>query len=349
MNKETNTQTHPANEDTYRLIGLDELYSQSFEMDWLIEDILPNNSVGMLYGPSGSGKSHVALSMAVSVANGSDWFGHETKQGTVMVLAGEGLSGLSRRLKAIEKQTSAKIDQSRFFVSQKAIGLDTEDGFKQALKAIDSLSNPPSLVIIDTLSRHLLESTENSNDDMARFINKLEAIRERYKCAVLLVHHTGKATDQGARGASSLRANIDFSYVLSSEKDKHCKLACDKMKDADDSLADKMFEIVAVELEKNQKGKTITGACIIKSDKTFLTGSKKPKVEDEVLKVFNANKATWQENYLKTIVSDSASDDSKKKRFREAVKKLVEQNKVKETSRDTYEKVEIHLDSASAA
>jgi RecA-family ATPase len=43
---------------------------------------------------------------------------------------------------------------------------------------------------------------------MARFINKLDQIRLKYKCTIVLVHHTGKSENQGARGASALKAYV---------------------------------------------------------------------------------------------------------------------------------------------
>ena len=55
------------NTTPYNFIKLDELYCQPLEIDWIIEDIMPSNSVGMIYGPSGSGKSHVILSMAAMI------------------------------------------------------------------------------------------------------------------------------------------------------------------------------------------------------------------------------------------------------------------------------------------
>jgi NAD(P)-dependent dehydrogenase (short-subunit alcohol dehydrogenase family) len=56
------------NTTAYNFMKLNELYSHPLEIDWLIEDLIPNSSVGMIYGASGSGKSHIILSMAAMVA-----------------------------------------------------------------------------------------------------------------------------------------------------------------------------------------------------------------------------------------------------------------------------------------
>ena len=51
--------------------------------DWLVKNVLPVGSQGVLFGPSGSGKSFVALDMALSLATGQPWQGLEVKQGPV--------------------------------------------------------------------------------------------------------------------------------------------------------------------------------------------------------------------------------------------------------------------------
>ena len=315
------------NSTRYNFIKLDELYLHPLEIDWIIEDILPSNSIGMIYGPSGSGKSHVILSMAAMIANGSDWFDKETEQGNVLVMAGEGLPGLSRRLKAIEKEHDLTIDQDKLHVSNRAIGIDTDDGYKQVEQAIAELETPPQLILIDTLSRHLMNSEENSNDDMARFINKLEDIRLKYGCTIILVHHTGKGSNQTARGASALKANIDFSFFVDGEN-KRCSFSCDKMKDADDAIPSKYFEIKAVDLGLiSSKGKPITGACIVGSTKTFSLKIIKQSKEDIALACFNADKKEWQKAYVATCTAQ-IDNDSKKSQYRNARKNLIEDGRV---------------------
>lgn len=321
--------------NSYNFIKLDELYSQPLEIDWLVEDVIPSNSVGMVYGASGSGKSHIILSMAAMIANGLPWFEKDTKQGNVLVLAGEGLGGLSRRFKAIEMEHGLTINQERLFVSNKAIGIDTDKGYKQVENAINELGEPPQLIIIDTLSRHLMQSEENSNDDMARFINRLEDIRLKYECTIILVHHTGKSANQGARGASALKANIDFSFEVEG-KDKKCSFTCDKMKDADDGLATKYFEIKSVKLgQVTSKGKQITGACVVKTHKAPSFKVTKKSNEELALECFKPSKKDWQAAYLEQC-TDNIAKDSKARQFRGAREKLIQTGMIKENADGSY-------------
>ena len=47
----------------------------------------------VIYGPSGEGKTFVALDWALSVATGRSWQGKQTKQGPVVYIAGGRWSG----------------------------------------------------------------------------------------------------------------------------------------------------------------------------------------------------------------------------------------------------------------
>jgi hypothetical protein len=307
----------------YRFIPLVDMLSKPIEVDWLVEDYLPSDSIGMLFGASGSGKSHIALSLAIAVADGEKWFGHSVKQGNVLVMAGEGNNGLNRRLQAIQKQFNTNINPDNIHFSERALGVDTEQGFSDLQKAIEVLDTIPSLIIIDTLSRHLLQSQENSNDDMAQFINKLEQIRFKYNCTIMIVHHTGKSAGQGARGASALKANIDFSFEVKRGEGKFCCLTCDKQKDADDDLAAKNFKIESVDLgQQDKNGKEITGACIIPTiEMPNIALPSLNKYENIAQDTFNPDKGTWQEQFVEAC-TDSANDNSKRKRFRTTVTKL---------------------------
>ena len=62
---------------------------------------------------------------------------------------------------------------------------------------------------MDTLARALGAADEKSGADINKLIVSLTAVIQQYKCAVLLVHHTGhsEAAQHRARGASELPAS----------------------------------------------------------------------------------------------------------------------------------------------
>jgi hypothetical protein len=322
----------------YRFLPLADVYNESLAVEWLVRDYIPSQSVGMIYGPSGAGKSHIAFDIAVCIANGLDWCDKSTKQGHVLIMAGEGHNGLTRRLKSIEKVRDIEINTSNISISERAIGIDSDAGLKEVIDAIDELDAAPDLIIIDTLSRHLMESSENSNEDMAKVVINLEYLMRKYNTAVLLVHHTGKNPKSGSRGASSLRANIDFSFVVEPfifQQLKHCELKCEKQKDASDDLPPLSFGIEVVELDEcDDTGKPITGACVIPV--AFVTRNKSQDYKDIALNTFMTDKSEWQKAFVQEIDGE-LSDDSKKRKFREIVKKLVDDGWVKEFAPKKYQ------------
>src|SRR5688572_23683074 len=68
--------------------------------EWLIKDLFRAQSQVVLYGPSGHGKSFVALDMALSIATGRSWFGRQAKQGPVVYVVSEGGRGTHNRVVA---------------------------------------------------------------------------------------------------------------------------------------------------------------------------------------------------------------------------------------------------------
>jgi RecA-family ATPase len=88
----------------FRLLTRAELYNLP-EPSWLIDGLLPTNALAVLYGLHASGKTFVALSMALSIAAGHQWCGKATKSGSVLYVAAEGLRGLIFRMQAYEATT----------------------------------------------------------------------------------------------------------------------------------------------------------------------------------------------------------------------------------------------------
>jgi hypothetical protein len=100
------------------------------------------------------------------------------------------------------------------------------------------------------------------------------------------------------------------------------------MKDADDAIPSKHFEIKAVDLGLiSSKGKPITGACIVGSTKTFSLKIIKQSKEDIALACFNADKKEWQKAYVATCTAQ-IDNDSKKSQYRNARKNLIEDGRV---------------------
>ena len=85
--------------------------------EWLIDGVMPKQALGMLFGPSGHGKSFLALDMALSVATGREWFSHRSAQGQVIYVVAEGGRGMVKRVKAwLHHRNVPQADQAFFIL-----------------------------------------------------------------------------------------------------------------------------------------------------------------------------------------------------------------------------------------
>ena len=206
-------------------------------IDWLIEGYIERDTITQIFGDPGSGKSFVALDMALSIAHGMDWNGQNTQRGTVFYLAGEGRRGLHRRIEAWRQQHRIHDNNAPFFISKGACAISHPDEQSALIRDIDDAvkagaHQPPSLIVIDTLARHFT-GDENSTKDMSAFIAGLDAIRARYQCCILLVHHTGHADKSRARGSIALLGSLDAEYRIE-KNDSTLTMTSTRQKDNDD-------------------------------------------------------------------------------------------------------------------
>lgn len=170
---------------------------------WLVTGMLETNTIAMLYGMWGIGKTFITLDLALAVATGRPWWGQSVKQGPVLYLLAEGTSGLHARLLAWEQARAQPAEHIYFIVDQ----IDLMDA-KCVPDLLASVPAPPVLIVVDTLARSVGGGDQDSNTDMSKMVNTVSQLREQTGATVLLVHHPGK-TDTGPRGASAISAACD--------------------------------------------------------------------------------------------------------------------------------------------
>lgn len=219
-------------------------------IDWLVEGYLEADALGMLYGPSGGGKSFVAVSLACSIATGTPWFNCKVKQGAVFYIAGEGHQGLARRFAAWSKSTGVAITKDTpLFKSNRAVLMldaDAAEKLKAEVKRlVRETGHVPSFIVIDTLARNFGDGDENKQQDANRFIEAMDELRREFGCHVETVHHSGHDSDR-ARGSSVLKAAMDQELWVKGSNGR-LELQVTKMKDAE-MPANRQFKITQLGL-----------------------------------------------------------------------------------------------------
>jgi RecA-family ATPase len=185
--------------------------------DALVDDLLDTRSLAILYGPSGSGKSFVALDIALRVASGLPWhFGKETRQGPVLYVVAEGSGDIAARVEAWLAQYAVEPDIDQvLFLTIPANLFDPE--------AVDALvaivkGDAYKLVVIDTLARSMNGGDENSAKDAALVIAAADKLKDASGACVLLVHHSGYDATH-ARGSTAFRGACDTELEVKKSDD----------------------------------------------------------------------------------------------------------------------------------
>lgn len=203
--------------------------------DYVIKNLIESDSLNDIFGDPASYKTFFVIDQALCVVTGTPFHGLRVKQGPVFYIAGEGRNGLSRRIKAWEKHHGIKIDSFPFYLSDSSANLTDAQNPIDVADAIESLisggAQAPVLVVIDTLARNFGPGNENDTVDMNKFIHGLDVIRERFKCAIIVIHHCGLSDKSRARGGSSFFGALDAEYRLAKDPQGIMTLSCTKMKD----------------------------------------------------------------------------------------------------------------------
>lgn len=201
----------------FEFVSAGELTATPTSVAYLIDGLIETEALCLLFAPPSAGKSFVSISMSAAIATGMDWLGRRTQQGAVFYLAGEGHAGLRRRLKAWEVHNGDGLTDAPLFISKTSAALMCEESAQAVTDAIRTLCSQhgaPRLIVIDTFARNMGDGDENSNADVGVFINRIDKMRSEIVCAVLLVHHSGHAATDRARGASALLAAMDTAFRL---------------------------------------------------------------------------------------------------------------------------------------
>ena len=163
---------------------------------YLIKNWIAPGTLAVLYGPPNVGKSFLALNLAHAIATGLPWAGERTTKSICIYAALEGAQSFARRIHAIGDGSIWVISLPMTFASRNSI--DTM-ALIHAVGTLQPRHGPPGLIVIDTLARAMVGADENSGLDMGILIHQMDQIRKVTGAAVLLVHHSGKNRELGAR------------------------------------------------------------------------------------------------------------------------------------------------------
>lgn len=228
---------------------------------FMIHKWLQFDSESWIAGAPGSKKSFIVFDMAARVIRGEPWMGHRTNPADVVMIVGEGSSGVGKRARAWRKRFGAveRDGQRHFYTLPRPVQATDNEDWAVLVAACTEIGEKAKaagrglMVILDTQARMTAELDENGNggEGMGKFTRQVARIREATGACVLTVHHTTK-TGETLRGASVI--NGAATTILTVSVDRKNKLAgtlsAVKQKDVDEAEDLKLgFEVVDLGLD----------------------------------------------------------------------------------------------------
>lgn len=224
---------------------------------WLVDKLLPQSDLALLYGGAGSGKSFLALDLAFSVAQGVTFFNRRCVRGPVVWVAAEAAGAMPSRAQAYSQATQQPLTDLPLWVVEQTPALQQRD---DALALARSLARVrPRLIVIDTLAAASAGADENSGADMTAVLTTCRGLHVATGALVLLVHHAGKDASRGARGWSGLRAAVQTEWLVDGSDVGRRTLHVTKQRDAPDGLQ-LAFRLQPVALDLEPDG---ASSCVI--------------------------------------------------------------------------------------
>ncbi|MFC4726323.1 AAA family ATPase [Glycocaulis abyssi] len=325
------------NQPRFKLYTPDELKLLP-PMQWRVKGVFPKQGFGIIYGPSGSGKSFLAFDMICAIAEGEPWFGHRTKPAPVLYVGLEGEAGVSQRVLAWEQAHGRPVPTGMRFLLQPFRLAHAED--VAALGSVCGYSEP--VIIIDTLSPASPGLDENSSKDMGAVIEGANALQRLTGGLVVLIAHTGKDFTKGIRGHSSLFAALDGAILVSGNGTRRT-WKVDKAKDAE-AGQEFGFVLKVCTVGRDEDGEGITSLVVEPDEVAVSTPQQRPLSPNQKLALSTFHTAAgecgqlvnnafaglhlndWRPAFYRESTADN--DDNKKKAFQRAREALVERGEL---------------------
>ncbi len=250
-------------ERRFPLVRFDQL-KLSTAPPYLVKGLIPRSGLVVIWGPAKSGKSFWTFDLAAHVALGWTYRDRKVKQGTVVYLVLEGEHGIGARVEAFrQRHLAEQTGPIPMYLVPTRLDLIHDHQTLIAEIGAQTTDNPPVLIVVDTLNRSL-NGSESRDEDMSRYIQAADAIREAFKCAVVLVHHCGIEASR-PRGHTSLTGACDAQIAI---KRDHAGVICttlEWMKDGPEGV-EVYSKLEPVEVGMDDDGDVISSCVVVSAE-----------------------------------------------------------------------------------
>ena len=195
---------------------------------WLVPEMIPARNVTLFSGDGGTGKSLLALQLAVAVSAGTLWAGRQVHKGSALMISAEDEDEeLHRRIDDILRAEGRGYDdlasltlrslagEDALLASDDPVALTSTALFEELEERVQL--DAPDLVVLDTLA-DFYPANENDRTKVRQFVGLLRGLALRRNCAVVLLAHpslTGLASGSGLSGSTAWHGSVRSRLYLS--------------------------------------------------------------------------------------------------------------------------------------
>ena len=184
------------NEILLSLESWNTIREMNISVEWIVDRLIPKDSIILLFGKGGIGKTWLSMDMSRAIASGTPFLGLCTIKTTVIFVDFENpvavLNARTQKLGEAEGVYFWRVNNPKM----KAPKLDHEQWelYKELPKE--------SVIIFDTL-RASQNKDENASKDMGLIMERAKELRD-LGFTIILLHHTAKNSDKVPKGSTAI-------------------------------------------------------------------------------------------------------------------------------------------------
>lgn len=252
---------------------------------WLIKNLIPLYGLVLVWGSPKTGKSFWLFDALMHVVLGRSYRGLRVTQGPVVYVVAEGAEGFKSRVEAFRQhKMDAAEDGCDFLILPARLDAIADQERLINLIKQELGTRKPIAVAFDTVAR-TLNGPENSNDAMGEYVDAMDAVRDAFQCAVIMVHHSGVDGNR-PRGASCLTGAVDAQLAVRRHGNGVISVLVDEMKDGPDgAVFHSRLEKVVVGTDED--GEDITSCIVSDLDGESISYTQEPRVSPQAARAYD--------------------------------------------------------------
>ena len=201
---------------------------------WIVQDMIPQGEVTLFTGDGGTGKSLIALQLAVACITGTHFFGKSVNQGSVVIYNAEDTEEEYHRrlatilgtlpthdwpdLQGLGALHVADLDAALTRSNQKTQAVEKHPNLDRLNEALHD--SGAVMCVIDTAA-DTFPHNENDRREVRGYIAQLRRIARANNCAIVLIAHPSKSAmhdDHKHSGSTAWRNSVRAMVYLSKPK-----------------------------------------------------------------------------------------------------------------------------------